>query len=87
MTGFGVIGLLMRRGGFPLAPVILGLVLGPLMERNLRRALALSDGDWSVMFSSPLAIGLWGLVAASLLAPMLVARQRRFGDPAPTPQN
>lgn len=87
MTGFGVIGLLMRRGGFPLAPVILGLVLGPLMERNLRRALALSDGDWSVMFSSPLAIGLWGLVAASLLAPMLVARLRRFGEPAPTPQN
>ncbi len=74
MTAFGVIGLLMRRGGFPLAPVILGLVLGPLMEKNLRRALALSDGDWSVMFSSWLAIGLWVLAAVSLSMPTLMRR-------------
>ena len=77
MAGFGVIGLLMRRGGFPLAPVILGLVLGPLMEKNLRRALALSDGDWSVMYSSWIAVGLWALAATSLLVPALMARLAR----------
>ncbi|MGI9627411.1 MAG: tripartite tricarboxylate transporter permease, partial [Longimicrobiales bacterium] len=76
MTAFGVIGLVLRRGGFPLAPIILGLVLGPLMEKNLRRALALSDGDWSVMFSSPLAISLWLLAGSSMLLPVLMARLR-----------
>jgi putative tricarboxylic transport membrane protein len=44
MTLFGVVGYLMRKLDFPLAPVVLGLVLGPLMERNLRRAMALSGG-------------------------------------------
>ena len=75
MTGFGLLGLVMRKTGFPLAPVILGLVLGPIMERNLRRALALSGGDWSVMFSSPLAIGLWVLATASLSVPWLMRRR------------
>jgi hypothetical protein len=59
----------MRKTGFPLAPVILGLVLGPLMEKNLRRALALSGGEWSVMFSSPLAITLWVLAISALVLP------------------
>lgn len=80
MTGFGVLGYVMRKSGFPPAPVILGLVLGPLMEKNLRRALALSGGDWGVMFSSPLAVGLWVLAMVSLLAPLIM---RRRGRPAP----
>lgn len=76
MAGFGVLGFLMRKTGFPLAPVILGLVLGPLMEKNLRRALALSGGDWGVMFSSRLAIGLWALAIAALVLPWAWARLR-----------
>ncbi len=76
MAGFGVLGFLMRKTGFPLAPVILGLVLGPLMEKNLRRALALSGGDWSVMFSSGLAIALWVLACAALVGPLVWARLR-----------
>jgi len=76
MTAFGVLGFVMRRTGFPLAPVILGLVLGPLMEKNLRRALALSAGDWSVMFSSGLAVSLWILAAVSLLGPWIWRRRR-----------
>ncbi|MEX2472793.1 MAG: tripartite tricarboxylate transporter permease, partial [Gemmatimonadota bacterium] len=77
MAGFGLLGYGMRKGGFPLAPVILGLVLGPLMEKNLRRALALSGGEWSVMFSSSLAIGLWVMAVAALVIPWaLGARQR-----------
>lgn len=76
MTAFGVLGFAMRRTGFPLAPVILGLVLGPLMEKNLRRALALSAGDWSVMFSSTLAVALWVLAAAALAVPWAWTRLR-----------
>jgi putative tricarboxylic transport membrane protein len=75
MTGFGVVGFLMRKGGFPLAPVILGLVLGPLMEKSLRRAMSLSGGDWGVLFDSPIALTLWVLAAASLVVPPLLARK------------
>ena len=78
MTMFGALGYLMRKTGFPLAPLILGLVLGPLMEKNLRRALALSGGDWWVLVSSPLTIALWTLAAVSLLAPLLFATVRRM---------
>jgi putative tricarboxylic transport membrane protein len=74
MTLLGVIGYLMRKTGFPLAPVILGLVLGPLMEKSLRRALALSGGEWSVLFDSTIAIVLWTLAAASLFAPLVFRR-------------
>ena len=74
MTMFGVFGYLMRKFDFPLAPVVLGLVLGPLMEKNLRRAMALSGGEIGVLFDSPIALTLWGLAAASLLAPTLVRR-------------
>ena len=77
MTGFGVLGYAMRKLGFPLAPLVLGLVLGPLAETNLRRSLALSGGDWSVLFSSPIAIGLWILAAACVVGPVLLGRRAR----------
>ena len=81
MTGFGVVGFGMRKARFPLAPVILGLVLGPLMERNLRRALALSGGEWGVMFSSPLAVLLWLMAALAILLPPVWTRMRGRGRP------
>jgi len=74
MTGIGVWGYLMRKFGFPLAPMILGLVLGRLMEVNLRRALAISGGDWGILFSSPIAKVLWILALLSLFFPWLVGR-------------
>ncbi|MDH5590528.1 MAG: tripartite tricarboxylate transporter permease, partial [Gemmatimonadota bacterium] len=75
MTGFGVVGYAMRKLRFPLAPVILGLVLGPLMEKNLRRSMALSGGEWGILFDSPVALTLWGMAAASLVIPPLLARR------------
>ncbi len=71
MTILGAVGYGMRKTGFPLAPVILGLVLGPLMEKSLRRALALSGGEWSILFDSPIAIVLWVLAAVSLFSPLV----------------
>jgi putative tricarboxylic transport membrane protein len=56
---------------FPLAPVILGLVLGELMEKNLRRAMALSGGGWEILFSSNLAVGIWVLAGVSLFLPAI----------------
>lgn len=76
MTAFGVVGYVMRRLDFPLAPVILGLVLGSLMETNLRRALTLSDGDWSVFVSSPITLVLWVVALVVLIAPLMFDRVR-----------
>jgi putative tricarboxylic transport membrane protein len=53
---FGVIGYIMRKNGFPAAPVVLGVILGPIAEDVLARALLISHGDWTVLFKSPIAI-------------------------------
>jgi putative tricarboxylic transport membrane protein len=76
MTVFGAVGYGLRKVDVPLAPIVLGLVLGPLMERNVRRALLLGDGNWAVLFSSPLAITFWGLALASVLIPIGLRRLR-----------
>jgi TctA family transporter len=62
---FGFIGYLFVKLGAEPAPLLLGFILGPMMEENLRRALLLSRGDWSVLVTRPLSGGL--LAAAALL--------------------
>jgi TctA family transporter len=66
MVGFfGVVGYAFLKLGCEPAPLLLGLILGPMMEENLRRALLLSRGDWSVLVTRPISAGL--LVGAALL--------------------
>jgi putative tricarboxylic transport membrane protein len=77
MTAFGAIGYVMRKLDFPLAPVILGLVLGVLMETNLRRALIVSDGSMSIFFASPLTKFLWVVVLGVLVGPVALSRVRK----------
>ncbi|MDO4635920.1 MAG: tripartite tricarboxylate transporter permease [Lautropia sp.] len=76
MLGIGVLGYFLRKAGVPVAPMILGVVLGGLMEQNLRRALAISNGDVRILFSSPVTIGFWLLAIAVFLAPPLYRRWR-----------
>jgi TctA family transporter len=66
---FGVIGYLFVKLGCEPAPLLLGFILGPMMEENLRRALLLSRGDWSVFVTRPLSAG---LLAAGLLMLVIV---------------
>jgi len=80
MVALGVIGYLLRKAGVPMAPLILGFVLGDMMEQNLRRALSITNGELSILWGSPIAIGLWVGVAAMLLVPPLY---RRFGRRSP----
>ncbi|HET8790691.1 MAG TPA: tripartite tricarboxylate transporter permease [Modicisalibacter sp.] len=68
----GVIGYLLRKLGFSLAPIILGYVLGGLMEQNLRRALAISGGDTGILWQSGISIGLWVGAAMLIILPWLL---------------
>ena len=70
LLGFGVLGYMLRRFGYPIAPVVIGLILGPLSEQQLRRALAISQGDPLVLIQSPLAISLYVIAAAAVLVPL-----------------
>jgi putative tricarboxylic transport membrane protein len=69
---FGGIGLAMRLNGFPLAPMILALILGALLEENMRRALQISGGDWTTFLTKPIAASLLAIAIVSLAAPPLV---------------
>jgi TctA family transporter len=64
-AGFGIAGYLFMKMGCEPAPLLLGFILGPMMEENLRRALLLSRGDWTTFLSRPLSAGL--LIAALLM--------------------
>ena len=70
MFAFGLLGYLLRKLDYPMAPIVLGLVLGPMFETHVRRALILSQGDWSVFLSRPLATAFIVFAALSLLAPL-----------------
>jgi putative tricarboxylic transport membrane protein len=64
----GIIGFILRRMDAPVAPVMIGLILGPAAEQHLRRALAISQGDWSVFLTRPLSATLLAVAAVVVLA-------------------
>lgn len=74
--GLGVVGYILRKFDFPLAPLILGFVLGELMESNLRRALSISHGELGILWQSSISISLWGLSVLLLILP--IARKYRW---------
>jgi len=69
---FGLMGYALRVFDFPIAPVVVGLILGPMAEQQLRRALAISQGDVLVLFTSPLAAFLLTLAALALIVPTIL---------------
>ena len=77
MVGFGIAGWILRKLEVPLVPIILGILLGNEMEVNLRRALTISDGDWSILVGSPLAIILWVIAILGFTLPMIYGRRVR----------
>ena len=64
MGAIGVIGFMLRAIDAPVAPVMIGLILGPAAEQHLRRALAISQGDWTVLLTRPLSAMLLAVAAA-----------------------
>lgn len=86
MILFGVLGYIFRKLDFPLAPIALTLILGPLMERALRNSLELSNGDFSILFTRPISgtlLALAGLIILITLVqfiPRGVSRVREEGQ-------
>lgn len=79
MYGIGLLGVLMRRYDFPVAPVIVGMILGPLAEAQLRNAMSISEGKWGVFVERPASLFLLVVVVLVLLLPRLVRlSQRRY---------
>jgi putative tricarboxylic transport membrane protein len=75
MVVFGVVGFVMRRFGYPLAPMVLGIVLGDLLEKNLRRGLVLSDGDLMPFFTRPISAVIFAIIAVTILVRIPAVRR------------
>jgi putative tricarboxylic transport membrane protein len=75
----GVIGYWLRKMEIPMAPLVLGVVLGDMMEQNLRRALSITNGDATILVQSNISIGLWVASAAVVLVPVLLRKFSRKG--------
>jgi putative tricarboxylic transport membrane protein len=67
MFVFGLLGWALRRWGFPIAPLVLGLILGRMAEENLRRALIVSEGSWLIFVKQPLSLTLLLLAFSSVV--------------------
>jgi len=79
LFAIGVIGFTMRRFGLPVLPAVIGVILGPAAELQMRRALQISNGDLTGLVNSPMAAVVYVIVALILLWPVLrgVVRSRR----------
>jgi putative tricarboxylic transport membrane protein len=80
LYAIGAAGYLMRRRSIPLAPAIIGLILGPMAEQQLRRALAIADGSALVLLTRPISATLLGAAALLVIGPPLARRLRRRDD-------
>jgi putative tricarboxylic transport membrane protein len=67
---FGILGYLLRRFGYPIAPVVVGMILGPMAEKSLRQGLQISQGDPMFLFHSWISVVLWILALTALFLPM-----------------
>jgi putative tricarboxylic transport membrane protein len=72
LYAIGVLGLVMRRFSFPTAPVVVGMILGPLAEAQMRNALSIGEGSWLVFVQRPMSLAILLVVAAVLLLPRLL---------------
>src|SRR6478609_1746490 len=80
LLGAGVLGYFFNKMKFKLAPLVVGLILGPNIEKHFREALFLSQGDPWIYVESPIAITVWLLVAAILIAGFIARRRAAFAD-------
>ena len=74
---FGILGYIARKTGYHVAAILIGVILGPLLEQYMLRALKMSGGDVTVLFSSNLGNLLWVILLATLLLPSWVRKKKK----------
>ena len=72
----GLLGFAMRRFGWPVAPAVIGLILGPVAEANLRRAIAIGEGNPVALVSSPFAVIVYVVALLAIVVPPALRRRR-----------
>ncbi|QUI65107.1 tripartite tricarboxylate transporter permease [Pseudoalteromonas sp. A22] len=77
MVGFALVAVVLRLLSFPMAPLLLGFILGDMIERNYRRAMMISDGSISFIWERPLTLGIFALAMLVLLIPLKEYFQQR----------
>jgi putative tricarboxylic transport membrane protein len=82
MFGFGVVGYLMRKLDYPMAPAVLAIVLGPLAETSMRQSLLMSQGDFGIFFERPVAGPIMVIAILLFLLPVFKAIRDRLRKPA-----
>ncbi|MEW4286306.1 tripartite tricarboxylate transporter permease [Priestia koreensis] len=75
LVACGILGYFFSKNDYPIAPLVLGLVLGPMIENNLRRALTISNGDYGVFFTRPISLVFLIITVLWLAVPMLLKKR------------
>ncbi len=78
---FGILGFALKRYGIPIVPIILGVVLGPILEARVRQSLGTSSGDLTIFVTRPISAILLAIIVALLAAAVFAAVRRRRSDP------
>jgi len=78
LYGIGLLGVVMRRFDFPTAPVVVGMILGPLAEAQMRNALSIGEGKWSVFLERPMSLALIVVIVVLLGLPRLLRLRRKL---------
>src|SRR5690606_180574 len=81
LYGIGLLGVVMRRFDFPTAPVVIGAILGPLAEAQLRNAMSIGEGNWSVFVQRPASLVLVIIVLAVLVLPRAIKKFKAMQEP------
>jgi putative tricarboxylic transport membrane protein len=79
----GVVAVLFRILNFPLAPLLLGFILGGMLEENLRRALLISDGSLAFLWQRPITATIIVITIATLLIPIMSSLKNKKASPVP----
>lgn len=80
MVIFGVIAYLLKKFSFPVMPVVLGIILGPMADRELLRVVQMFRGEYGTIFQRPIVLVLLVATVASIFAPLFLNRRRKTGD-------
>lgn len=77
MLGFGLVGILFRAASYPLAPIVIGIILGPLLENNLRRSLLISQDGYWIFFERPVSAVLLGINVLLVVGALVFANRKK----------